>query len=393
MMVTGQSTALGRRALLRGGALCMGIGAVPVVGCAGSRSERFSAVDARIRQAVGEGQCPGAVLAVGHAGQVVHRYVYGHRSVLPSVQPMLWQTVFDMASLTKPLVTALAVMQCVERGLVRVDDPVTHYFPEFGVMGKDAITLRLLLTHYSGLPPDVPLQAPWSGKEEAVHLAMTSPLVAPPGSRFLYSDINYIMLGLIVEKVSGVALNVYAQDFILTPLGLSHSGFLPEEGERTDIAPTQVDETGHVLQGVVHDPTARRMGGVAGHAGFFSTAEDVCQYAQSLLDRLKGRASRFPLKQSTLASMVVPEQPEGKVDKRGFGWDIQTSFSTPRGDIFSPQSFGHTGFTGTSLWVDPVNESYVVLLTNRVHPYGGHSVVALRHDVATLSARALGMVK
>ncbi|MBR0560387.1 serine hydrolase domain-containing protein [Neokomagataea anthophila] len=389
-----KQAALGRRKLLlRGGALCAGMGIMPVVGCATTRQETFSAVDARVRQAVIEGQCPGAVLAVGHAGQVVHRYVYGHRSVVPSVQPMLWQTVFDMASLTKPLVTALAVMLCVERGLLHVDDPVTHYFPEFGVMGKEAITLRLLLTHYSGLPPDLPLQAPWSGKEEAVHLAMTSPLVAPPGSRFLYSDINYIVLGLIVEKVSSLALNLYAQKEILGPMGLSHSGFLPAEGERAEIAPTQFDETGHLLQGVVHDPTSRRMGGVAGHAGLFSTADDVCGYARALLDRLKGRESPFPLKQETLASMVVPEQPAGKADKRGFGWDIQTSFSTPRGDVFSAQSFGHTGFTGTSLWIDPVSESYVVLLTNRVHPYGGHSVVALRHDVATLSARALGIVR
>ncbi|GBR50683.1 beta-lactamase [Neokomagataea thailandica NBRC 106555] len=378
-----------RRSFLTQVGMCVGLGVVPIAGCAADRPEKWSAVDARVRKAVDEGQCPGAVLAVGSKGQVAHSYVYGRRALVPEIQPMLWQTVFDMASLTKPLITALAIMQYVERGTIGIDELVTHYLPEFGSMGKESITIRLLLTHYSGLPPDVPLKAPWSGKEEAVRLVMNSPLVAKPGERFLYSDINYITLGLIIEKLSGQSLAVYAHENILSPMGLKHSQFLPPVSERAVIAPTQFDDEGHLLQGVVHDPTSRRMGGVAGHAGFFSTADDVCLYAQELLNRLKGRESRFPLKQETLASMVVPEQPQGKTDLRGFGWDLHTSFSTPRGELFSSQSFGHTGFTGTSLWIDPVSEAYVVLLTNRVHPYGGHSVVSLRHDVATLVAQAL----
>jgi len=348
-------------------------------------------VDALARQAVKDRETPGVVLAVGHNGEIAHRYVCGNRALVPAREPMTWETRFDMASLTKPTMTALAVMQLVEHGKINIDDPVVRYLPEFAANGKSAVTLRFLLTHYSGLPPDIPLDDPWSGKAEAVRLAMTSPLANPPGAKFVYSDINYITLGLIVEKVTGQPLNQYVADNILTPLGMSHSGYLPDAALQSDIAPTQYDDQHHMLRGVVHDPTARRMGGVAGHAGLFSNAQDMCLYVQALLDRLAGRPSTFPLQRSTLELMTTPQQPAGKTDLRGLGWDIATHYSSPRGDLFSARSFGHTGFTGTSLWIDPENDSYVLILTNRVHPSGGHSVVKLRHDIATEAARALGV--
>lgn len=361
--------------------------------CAQPVKNRFDAVDALVRHSIQNGETPGAVVAIGHSEHVVHRYVYGNRALVPQHEPMTWETHFDMASLTKPTITALAVMQLTERGEIHLDDPVTHYLPSFGVNGKEGITLRLLLTHYSGLPPDLPLEDTWTGKGEAIRRAMASPLINAPGEKFVYSDINFITLGLIVEKVSGLQLNDYASRNILLPLGMTQSGYLPSSDLWPLIAPTQYDERGILLRGVVHDPTARRMGGVAGHAGLFSDAHDMCLYAQSLLDRLAGRASTFPLKRETLELMVTPQQPEGKTDLRGLGWDISTHYSTPRGDIFSRCSFGHTGFTGTSLWIDPDSDSYVLILTNRVHPSGGHSVVKLRHDVATEAARALRLVR
>ncbi|MFT8951341.1 MAG: serine hydrolase domain-containing protein [Gluconobacter sp.] len=362
-----------------------------LVGCASSSEGKFYKVDALARQAVKDRETPGVVLAVGHNGEIAHRYVCGSRALVPAREPMTWETRFDMASLTKPTMTALAVMQLVEHGKINIDDPVVRYLPEFAANGKSAVTLRLLLTHYSGLPPDIPLDDPWSGKAEAVRLAMTSPLANPPGAKFVYSDINYITLGLIVEKVTGQPLNQYVADNILAPLGMSHSGYLPDAALQPDIAPTQYDDQHHMLRGVVHDPTARRMGGVAGHAGLFSNAQDMCLYAQALLDRLAGRPSAFPLQRSTLELMTTPQQPAGKTDLRGLGWDIATHYSSPRGDLLSARSFGHTGFTGTSLWIDPENDSYVLILTNRVHPSGGHSVVKLRHDIATDAARALGV--
>ncbi len=375
-----------RRFLLGGATLCV----TQVAACARSGG-RFDEVDGLVRDAIRKGEAPGAVVAIGHDQQIMHRFVYGKRALVPAPVPLTWDTRFDMASLTKPTMTALAVMQLVEQQKLRVDDRVSQYFPEFACNGKGDISVRLLLTHYSGLPPDVPLTDPWTGKAEGVKRAMTSPLINPPGAKFVYSDINYIMLGLLVEKLGGLPLDQYVRINILEPLGMTESGYLPAASLRPLIAPTQYDEQGNMLRGVVHDPTARRMGGVAGHAGLFSDARDMTLYAQALLDRLKGRPSRFPLRQDTLLLMTTPQQPTGKTELRGFGWDIDTHYSSPRGNVFSRRSFGHTGFTGTSLWIDPESDSYVLILTNRVHPSGGHSVVQLRHDIATAAGKALGL--
>lgn len=375
-----------RHVLLGGAAACVS----QMAACARPGSS-FGAVDVLVRDAIRRGEAPGAVVAIGHDEKIVHRFVYGKRALAPVSEPLDWETRFDMASLTKPTMTALAVMQLVEQQKLQLDDRVSQYFPEFASNGKGDISVRLLMTHYSGLPPDIPLNDPWTGKAEGVRRAMMSPLANPPGEKFVYSDINYIMLGLLVEKLAGLPLDQYARINILEPLGMTESGYLPATSLRPIIAPTQYDEQGNMLRGVVHDPTARRMGGVAGHAGLFSDARDMTLYAQALLDRLKGRPSRFPLRQETLILMTTPQQPAGKTELRGLGWDIDTHYSSPRGDVFSHRSFGHTGFTGTSLWIDPDSDSYVLILTNRVHPSGGHSVVRLRHDIATAAGRALGL--
>jgi len=350
----------------------------------------FSAEDRLLDTAVLDHEIPGAVLIVGHNGEVVYRSAYGSRSLEPVREPMTLDTIFDMASLTKPLITATAVMQLYDQGKLRPNDPVSKYLPDFAANGKQDITIRQLLTHTSGLPPDLALTDPWQGKREALSRAFSVEPIHPAGVQFAYSDINFIVLGALVEKLSGLSLDEYAQRFIIAPLGLTQTRFLPPAAWIPNIAPTQYDQ-GVMLRGEVHDPTARRMGGIAGHAGLFSTAADIAIYAQNLLDRLAGRPSNFPLSRAVLEKMVAPEQPANVTALRGFGWDIDSPFSSNRGTLFPVGSFGHTGFTGTSLWIDPVSDSYVILLANSVHPNGPKSITALRGKVADAASAALGI--
>ena len=365
----------------------------------------FSAIDQIVTQAVDEHQLPGAVVIVGHDGHVVFRRAYGMRSLEPTQERMTLDTIFDMASLTKPLTTATAIMQLYQQGKIGLNDPVAKYLPEFGANGKQDITIRHLLTHYSGLPPDLPLDEPWEGTEEGFRRAFAIAPIRPPGEQFLYSDINFIVLGALVEKLSGLTLDEYTRRYIMDPLGLTHTRFLPPDSWIPRIAPTQYEHgaaasgipgqiTGRgdvMLRGVVHDPTSRRMGGVAGHAGLFSTGDDLAIYAQSLLDRLAGRPSKFPLSRIVLQKMVAPEQPATGTALRGFGWDIDSPYSSNRGTLFPVGSFGHTGFTGTSLWIDPVSDTYVIVLANSVHPNGPKSITSLRGKIADAAAIALGI--
>ena len=348
-----------------------------------SAAVRLGEVDSIIKQAIADGNIPGAVLIVGHNGAVIYRKAYGERSLEPRREPMTIDTVFDLASLTKVIATTTAVMQLVEQGKVRLNDPVAKYLPEFAQNGKQDITIRQLLTHYSGLEPDLDLKTEWEGKDTAYQMAFAETPAEPPGSHFTYSDINFIVLGALVERVSGETLDVYAERHIFLPLKMLHTRFVPPASWRAKIAPTQYDENEHMLWGVVHDPTARRMGGVAGHAGLFSTADDLAKFAQTLLNGGDGILSSVMVEK-----MTTPETPPAAPVLRGFGWDIDSPFSTNRGDLLPVGSFGHTGFTGTSIWIDPTTETYIILLTNAVHPRGG-SAVALRTKVATEIAAAL----
>ena len=351
----------------------------------------FSTIDELLKHAISEKQIPGAVVIVGHGGKVIYRRSYGWRSVEPVRERMTTDTVFDMASLTKPLMTATAVMQLYQRGKIRLDDPVARYLPAFGSNGKQDITIRQLLTHYSGLPPDLSLDQPWEGKSEGYRLALATEPVHPAGTQFVYSDINFIVLGALVENLSGLTLDEYCRRNIILPLGLARTRFLPPVSWKKEIAPTQYEKA-VMLRGVVHDPTSRRMGGVTGHAGLFSNADDLAVFAQNLLDCLAGRPSKFPLTRAVLKKMTSPEQPATGIALRGFGWDIESPFSSNRGTLFPVGSFGHTGFTGTSLWMDPVSDSYVILLSNSVHPDGPKPfIIALRSQVADAAATAIGV--
>jgi uncharacterized protein YbbC (DUF1343 family)/CubicO group peptidase (beta-lactamase class C family) len=341
-------------------------------------------VDSVINRAIAEGNIPGAVLVVGHNGKVVYRKAYGSRALEPRREPMTLDTIFDLASLTKVIATTTAVMQLVEQGKVRLNDPVAKYLPEFAQNGKEDITIRQLLTHYSGLAPDLDLGTEWQGKNTAYQLAFVMPPETTPGSGFVYSDINFITLGALVEKIAGETLDIYTQQHIFTRLKMTHTRFLPPASWRPKIAPTQYDEKEHMLRGVVHDPTARRMGSVAGHAGLFSTGDDLAKFAQALLEGGDGILS--PL---TVAKMTEPETPPSAPVLRGFGWDIDSPFSSNRGDLLPVGSYGHTGFTGTSIWIDPTTQTYIILLTNSVHPRGKGNAIGLRVKVATEVAAAL----
>jgi uncharacterized protein YbbC (DUF1343 family)/CubicO group peptidase (beta-lactamase class C family) len=348
-------------------------------------AKSFADTDAIVQDAIEQGKMPGAVVLIGHNGRVVYRKAFGSRSIEPTREPMTVDTVFDLASLTKCIATTTSVMQLVETGRIRLNDPVSAYLPWFSPNGKAQITVRELLTHYSGLAPDLDLTHAWQGRDTALKMVMDAKPVDPPGTRFVYSDINFETLGFLVEKVSGLPLNEYAEKNIFAPLGMTSTTFLPPSKWLPRIAPTEYDESGKMLRGTVHDPTARRMGGVAGHAGLFSTADDLAKFAQQLLSGGK------ILSRSAIEKMSTPQQPATASSLRGLGWDIDSPFASNRGELLPVGSFGHTGFTGTSLWIDPTTNTYIILLTNAVHPIGEGSVISLRTRLATALIHSLDL--
>jgi uncharacterized protein YbbC (DUF1343 family)/CubicO group peptidase (beta-lactamase class C family) len=350
-----------------------------------------AALDRVIDQAIEQGRMPGAVLLVGHEGKVVYRKAYGKRALVPLPEAMTLDTVFDCASLTKVVATTSSLMKLFEEGRFRLGDKITDYIPEFQG-GKSEITLRQLFTHFSGLQPDVPLSTPWTGYATGIQLACTFKPGGPPGTRYVYSDINFILLGELVHRLSGKMLNAYARENIFLPIGMRESMFLPPASLVPRIAPTErwPVKTGPPLRGVVHDPTARNMGGVAGHAGLFSTADDLSRFAQMMLNggELEGVRLFSPL---TVAKFIEPQTPPDQPILRGLGWDVDSPHSGNRGELFPIGSFGHTGFTGTSLWIDPLTKTYVILLANSVHPDLRPALTPVRAKVATIVAANVGL--
>ncbi|HSS21455.1 MAG TPA: exo-beta-N-acetylmuramidase NamZ domain-containing protein [Pyrinomonadaceae bacterium] len=370
----------------------------------GIAADRLKEIDVEVDREIEQKHLPGAVVLVARNGQVVLRKAYGARAVEPTREAMTADTIFDLASLTKIVATATSIMILVERGKVRLSDPLSTYIPEIKGEGREHITLELLLTHRSGYAPDFDLRDRWSGYEQAIERLKREPLRNPPGVKFVYSDINYIALGEVVRRVSGLPLNEFAQRNIFTPLGMRDTGFQPAARLRSRIAPTEkrrgqlsylgdkpegseadIDQW---LRGQVHDPTSYRMGGIAGHAGLFSTADDLAIFCQMILNGGEYRGQRI-LTPLSVAEMTRPRLVSEAGWTRGIGWDINTSFSTNRGDLFPLGSFGHTGFTGTSIWIDPATNMFVVFLSNRVHPDGKGDVGPLRGRVASIAAGAV----
>jgi uncharacterized protein YbbC (DUF1343 family)/CubicO group peptidase (beta-lactamase class C family) len=342
-------------------------------------------LDSTIDQAVRQDKIPGAVLLIGHNGEIVYRKAYGERSLVPAREAMTADTIFDIASLTKIVATTSAMMKLYDEGRFSPDDLVTKYLPEFQD-GHSPITIRDLMTHYSGLRPDVDLKPAWSGYETGIHRALTDKPAGPPEAKFVYSDINFELLGEIVHRLSGMPENEYVRKILFEPLHMTDTGYLPAPSLRPRIAPTEMQEDHTVLRGVVHDPTARYMGGVAGHAGVFSTADDLAKFCQMILD---GGGGLF--RPETVKLFTSPASPKGQTNIRGLGWDIDSVYSGNRGNLFPPGfSFGHTGFTGTSIWLDPRSKTYVILLANSVHPQVRPAITPLRRLVATVAAEGVG---
>ncbi|HKB80549.1 MAG TPA: exo-beta-N-acetylmuramidase NamZ domain-containing protein, partial [Thermoanaerobaculia bacterium] len=338
-------------------------------------------IDTTIEQAIAAHKLPGGVYHLEHDGAIYEK-AYGHRSLVPDVEPMTVDTIFDAASITKVVATTPSIWLLIQRGKIGLDDPAQKFIPEFP---HPYITIRHLLTHTSGLRPDLSLDSPWSGYEAAMHRIMQETPVNEPGYVFRYSDINFEILGEIVRRVSGEPLDVFAKKEIFDPLEMTDTGFLPKFSKR--IAPTQMTD-GVMLRGVVHDPTARRMGGVAGHAGLFITVHDLAKYCRMLL---RGGSPIF--RPEIVKMMTTVQSPPNVADKRTGGFDLDTGFSRPRGDLFPIGSYGHTGFTGGMFWIDPASSTFYILLSNRVHPDGKGNVLQLQHDLGTLSARAVGYTK
>ncbi len=344
---------------------------------------------AAIDQAIDKHQIPGAVLLVGHGGKVIFHHAYGFRALAPRREPMTEDTIFDLASLSKVVGTTPCLMKLFEQGKLRLNDRVTEYLPEFQG-GKSDITIRDLFTHFSGLRPDLDLAPGWSGYETGIHKALTDVPAYPPGIHFAYSDINFILLGEIAHRLSGQTLDEFAARTVFAPLGMKDTMYRPPASLRARIAPTEIDPaTGQPLRGVVHDETSRDMGGVAGHAGVFSTAADLAIYAQMWLDNGSYRGAPL-FSPAAVRKFTTPQTPPGQPILRGLGWDIDSPYSSNRGELFPIGSYGHTGFTGTDIWIDPSSGTYLILLTNAVHPHRGTSIVALRARVATVVAAAYG---
>lgn len=368
-------------------ALCLLPGASAELPAGSLAPDRLAAMDAAIDEAIATRKMPGAVLHVEHAG-AVHRYASGRLTYEAGAPAMGEDTIFDAASLTKVVATTTAIMQLVERGQLELDAPVARYLPAFAQHGKGSITIRQLLTHRSGLRPDLDTKPAWSGYDTGVDLAAAEKLRREPGAAFVYSDIGFIVLGELVRVVGGRPLEVHAAEDIFAPLRMRESGFRPAADRRERIAPTEVID-GTALRGVVHDPTTRMMGGVAGHAGLFTTAADLARFCRMILNGGELDGVRV-LRPETVAEMTRA-QGDGP-DRRGLGWDIDSRFSAPRGRWFPVgRSFGHTGYTGTSLWIDPGSRTFWILLTNRVHPDDKANLSPLRRQLATLAAEAAGL--
>lgn len=367
----------------------------------GISAERLARMDPVIAASIEKKELPGAVVLVARHGRVAWRKAYGSRTVDPQREAMTADTIFDLASLTKIVATATSIMILVEQGKVRLGDPVVQFIPEMKGAGRDAITVEQLLTHTTGFAPDFDLRERWTGYDEAIKRLYREPLRSQPGARFVYSDINYIALGEVVHRVSGQMLDEFARKNIFLPLGMHDTGFNPAAGLRSRIAPTEkrrgqmnyLGDSGEGagpqgeqwLRGQVHDPTSFRMNGVAGHAGLFSTADDLAIFCQMILNGGAYNGVRI-LSPMGVATMTRPRAIADNGSARGLGWDIATTFSSNKGDLFPLGSFGHTGFTGTSMWIDPASDSFVIFLSNRVHPDGKGDVGPLRGRVASIVA-------
>lgn len=347
-------------------------------------------IETVITEGIQAGEMPGCVVAVGRFEQLLLLKAWGHRQLEPTREPMTTDTVFDMASVTKPVVTATSIMLLRDRGKLQLEDPVARHWPEFGAEGKTDITIQHLLTHTGGLIADNRIGDYEHGIETAwARIASLKPQ-SSPGERFVYSDVSMLVLGHVVERLSRQPLDAFAAENIFRPLGMTDSGYRPGPELHARIAPTE-KRGGAFIRGEVHDPRAHLLNGVAGHAGLFSTATDLARYAAMMTrrGRLTNRGSETPrlLSEDAWVAMTTPHEiPRGR---RALGWDSYSGFSSNRGQGMSCSAVGHGGFTGTAFWIDPESGLFVIFLSNRLHPDGKGSVNQLAGRVGTIAAEAV----
>lgn len=352
---------------------------------AGMSAARLEVIEQMVEQEIARERMPGCVVLIGRREGVVYRRAFGLRQKTPTELPMLEDTVFDLASLTKPIATGTSIMILVDRGRISLDETAAHYWPEFGVNGKDVITIRQLLTHTAGLIPDNAM-ADYSGsRSESFARIAALGLSAPPGEKFIYSDVSFLVLGHIVERITGSSLHEFVQAEICQPLGLAETGYLPSPQLSSRAATTQ-ERDGKWMQGQVHDPRAWALGGIAGHAGLFSTADDLSVYATMMLNHGSLQQTQILSQQTWELFTTAVEVPRGR---RTLGWDSLSPYSSNRGDLMSDHAFGHGGFTGTGIWIDPQQNLYVIFLSNRVHPDGNGSVNSLIGRIGTVAGAAI----
>ena len=353
-----------------------------VVGFHGDRLELMTPL---IEEALRRRQMPGCVVAIGRHGRLAWLRAFGQKRLQPTPEPMTMDTVFDLASLTKPIATGTSVMILVERGQLRLRDKVSEHLEGFAEGGKESITVEQLLTHQSGLIADNALEEYADGPAEAWKRIVRLKVTHDPGTQFVYSDVGFIVLGELIRQASGQDVHAFSQAHVFQPLGMSETGYMPSESLRRRAAPTE-QRDGQWIQGEVHDPRAHRLGGIAGHAGLFSTARDLAIYAQTMLQRghYQGRQIlSFPAVARMTTAVPIANA------LRSPGWDKLSAYSSNRAELFSASAFGHGGFTGTVIWIDPELDLFFIFLSNRVHPDGTGSVNHLAGKLATVAVAAL----
>jgi CubicO group peptidase (beta-lactamase class C family) len=386
------------RSIVAVGALCLALLGCPDVTDAtevhlpraaaadvGLNEETLSQIEAVVQVALEERRMPGCVVAIGRQGKIAYLKAFGSRQLEPSTEPMTTDTVFDLASLTKPIATATSIMLLIEQQKLALHDPVSKYLPEFAENGKSEITIHQLLTHQSGLTPDNALTDYLDGPEKAIERVLLLKTSYDPGSKFVYSDVGFIVLGQLVERVSGMDLREFARQNLFEPLRMQETDFLPSQALRDRSATTE-QRDGRWMRGEVHDPRSYQLGGVAGHAGLFSTADDLALYANMMLHGGRHGATRI-LADETVQLMTTPCGVG--TAQRGLGWDMRSGYSSNRGRSFSERAYGHGGFTGTSIWMDPGLDLFVIFLSNRVHPDGLGAINPLAGRIGTIAADAI----
>jgi len=353
-------------------------------------SPKISGIDPLVEQAIQAGNMPGAVVLIGTSNRILHRQAYGQRQVEPAPETMTLDTLFDLASLTKPVATATSILLLREQGKLDLDAPVMTYLPEFGQHGKEKITSAQLLTHTSGLVADNHIRDYAHGREAAWKKICELKLTAPPGEKFIYSDVGFITLGILIEKLSGKSEKDFTATHLFEPLQMQETGYLPGKLLQTRAAPMNREqanrEESQWIRGIVHDPRARAMNGIAGHAGVFSTADDLSRYARMILNRGTLQGVQI-LKPESIDALLISRPIPGGI--RTWGWDRQTGFSSNKGQGMTERAIGHGGFTGTGLWIDPGLDLYIIFLSNRLHPDGKGAVNRLIGQIGTLAVQSL----